>query len=202
VFTSGGKITLQTQLPDNLTTWMIDVVGITKDLKLGTARAYFTTTKDLIINPNLPTFLTIGDKLKLPVGVIAKNPNAKVSLKIYQGFKQQGKIDWQLISSQKITASQKAYFDLSLPQDKFYYDEIYLKFEATAGKANDGLQVSIPIRKEGFVLNQFSFTGAREIVHSFKFEDITSKVVYQLGVASVPIEAFNQALKYLLHYPY
>jgi len=49
---------------------VIDVIGISKGIQLGTARSSFVVTKDLIIEPNLPTFVTIGDALKIPVKII------------------------------------------------------------------------------------------------------------------------------------
>ncbi len=70
IITKGGKAELSFTLPDNLTTWVIDVIGITKDTRLGTTRKTFITSKDLVIEPNPPLFMTLGDSIDIPVKAI------------------------------------------------------------------------------------------------------------------------------------
>jgi uncharacterized protein YfaS (alpha-2-macroglobulin family) len=70
IYTKDGKATVSFIAPENLTTWLIDVIGITMDTRLGTTTAEFVVKKDLIIEPNAPLFVTIGDKLQVPVKVL------------------------------------------------------------------------------------------------------------------------------------
>jgi uncharacterized protein YfaS (alpha-2-macroglobulin family) len=58
-----GRVTLT--LPDNLTTWEIDSRGLTKDTKVGQARVRVVTSKDLLIRPQTPRFLVVGDQATL-----------------------------------------------------------------------------------------------------------------------------------------
>jgi hypothetical protein len=52
-------------LPDNLTTWDIDTRGLTKDTRVGQARVRVLTSKDLLIRPQTPRFLVVGDHAEL-----------------------------------------------------------------------------------------------------------------------------------------
>ena len=56
-----GKAQVKFTLPDNLTTWQAEAVGITKDTRLGIAYGEFTTKKDLMVVPLKPRFVIPGD---------------------------------------------------------------------------------------------------------------------------------------------
>ena len=202
VFTKNGKITLQATAPDNLTTWMIDVVWITKDIKLWTKRAYFKTTKPLIVQPNLPTFITVWDSIKLPISVLTKKDLWNISLTVSKWLENNWKITWTKIDKKQVKWNEKTYFNLKLWADKFNYSKLYLKFVAKASNEQDALQVKIPIRKKWFILHNFAFTGSKNTKINVKFEDIVSKATYSLWISKMPVEAFTKALKHLLHYPY
>ncbi|RPJ20541.1 MAG: hypothetical protein EHM33_28240, partial [Chloroflexi bacterium] len=54
-----GQVTMT--LPDSLTTWQVDVRGLTVDTKVGQAETQIVTTKPLLIRPVTPRFLVNGD---------------------------------------------------------------------------------------------------------------------------------------------
>jgi len=58
---SSGKARVSFTLPDNLTTWQIESVGVTKDTKLGVGYREFKTQKDLMVIPLKPRFIVPGD---------------------------------------------------------------------------------------------------------------------------------------------
>jgi uncharacterized protein YfaS (alpha-2-macroglobulin family) len=60
-----GKATVSFTLPDNLTTWQIEGLGVTKDTKLGVDYEEFTTKKDLMAVPLKPRFVVPGDQFSL-----------------------------------------------------------------------------------------------------------------------------------------
>lgn len=70
VYTNSGRAQITFIAPENLTTWLIDAIGITTDTRLGTATTGFVVKKDLIIESNAPLFVTIGDQFTIPVKVI------------------------------------------------------------------------------------------------------------------------------------
>ena len=54
-----GRVTMT--LPDSLTTWKVDVRGLTVDTKVGQAETQIVATKPLLIRPVTPRFLASGD---------------------------------------------------------------------------------------------------------------------------------------------
>jgi uncharacterized protein YfaS (alpha-2-macroglobulin family) len=53
------------KLPDNLTTWVIEVLGNTPDTKLGVQTTTIQSNLPIMINPNLPLVFGVGDKITL-----------------------------------------------------------------------------------------------------------------------------------------
>ncbi|GIW11446.1 MAG: hypothetical protein KatS3mg061_2503 [Dehalococcoidia bacterium] len=60
-----GEATFTVTLPDNLTTWRLTVKAQTEDSRFGQARYDVLSTKDLLVRPQLPRFLTSGDDVWL-----------------------------------------------------------------------------------------------------------------------------------------
>lgn len=57
-----GKAQVKFNLPDNLTTWQAEAVGITKDTKLGAGYKEFIAKKELMVVPLRPRFIIPGDE--------------------------------------------------------------------------------------------------------------------------------------------
>ncbi|MCX7753816.1 MAG: Ig-like domain-containing protein [Anaerolineales bacterium] len=62
---SQGKARLTITLPDNLTTWQIESRGLTRDTRVGQARVQLVASKDLLIRPQTPRFVVVGDVVEL-----------------------------------------------------------------------------------------------------------------------------------------
>ena len=56
-----GKAQVKFTLPDNLTTWQTEALGLTKDTRLGVAYHEFLTKKELMVTPLKPRFVVPGD---------------------------------------------------------------------------------------------------------------------------------------------
>ena len=65
-----GQVTMT--LPDSLTTWQVDVRGLTVDTKVGQAETQVVATKPLLIRPVTPRFLVSGDHV-LMAAVVNNN---------------------------------------------------------------------------------------------------------------------------------
>lgn len=81
---SDGRAQAFVKLPDNLTTWQVDVRGLTKDTRVGQASLQVVSTKQLLIRPVTPRFLVAGDHVELGAMInnnTASAVNANVSLK-------------------------------------------------------------------------------------------------------------------------
>jgi uncharacterized protein YfaS (alpha-2-macroglobulin family) len=60
-----GKAQVSLPLPDTLTTWLVQVRGVTDDTRVGQAEMQVVTGKDLLVRPVTPRFLVVGDHLRL-----------------------------------------------------------------------------------------------------------------------------------------
>ncbi|MEP7357165.1 MAG: alpha-2-macroglobulin family protein, partial [Anaerolineales bacterium] len=60
-----GRAIFSIALPDNLTTWRLDVRGLTTDTLVGQSIIDIVATKDLLIRPLTPRFFVVGDQATL-----------------------------------------------------------------------------------------------------------------------------------------
>jgi alpha-2-macroglobulin len=72
---SGGRALIEFPVPDNLTTWVVTVRGLTRDTKVGEAVTEVIVSKDLLIRPVTPRFLVVGDRVQL--GAVVNNNSAE-----------------------------------------------------------------------------------------------------------------------------
>jgi hypothetical protein len=73
---ANGAADVTVKLPDNLTTWVITLRGLTKDTRVGEAVKEVVATKDLLIRPVTPRFLVAGDHIELAAMVHNNTANA------------------------------------------------------------------------------------------------------------------------------
>lgn len=59
-----GEVSITFTLPDNLTTWQVEVRGVTANTLVGQAASQLVTSKDLLIRPVTPRFLVAGDHVR------------------------------------------------------------------------------------------------------------------------------------------
>lgn len=62
---ASGKATVTFKLPDNLTRWQIESIGITEDTKVGVSYDEITSQKDIMLVPIKPRFVVPGDEFML-----------------------------------------------------------------------------------------------------------------------------------------
>ncbi|GAB4536316.1 MAG: hypothetical protein Fur0018_26920 [Anaerolineales bacterium] len=68
---ANGEATVSIETPDSLTTWVLDVRGITLDSRVGSAQAELVVTKPLLLRPVTPRFVILGDHF--PLAAIVHN---------------------------------------------------------------------------------------------------------------------------------
>ena len=74
-----GQVTMT--LPDSLTTWHVDVRGLTVDTKVGQAETQIVSTKPLLVRPVTPRFLVNGDHV-LMAAIINNNTLNQLSVSV------------------------------------------------------------------------------------------------------------------------
>ena len=60
-----GRAQVSVILPDNLTTWQVDLRGLTMDTRVGSAEMQVVSTKDVLIRPVTPRFMVVGDHVEM-----------------------------------------------------------------------------------------------------------------------------------------
>ncbi|HWC30083.1 MAG TPA: alpha-2-macroglobulin family protein, partial [Dehalococcoidia bacterium] len=60
-----GKASVEVKMPDNLTTWRMQVLAVSGDTLVGEATNELVSTQPLLIRPALPRFLRVGDSVVL-----------------------------------------------------------------------------------------------------------------------------------------
>ena len=73
---SSGKAHIEVKLPDSLTTWKLITVANTDEGSFGSSLKEVVVSKDLLIRPFVPRFLSNGDEVKLGAIVLNRNNNS------------------------------------------------------------------------------------------------------------------------------
>ncbi|RMF43826.1 MAG: hypothetical protein D6755_09920, partial [Anaerolineae bacterium] len=68
---ANGEALVTFETPDNLTTWVLDLRGVTRDTLVGAAQTELVVNKPLLLRPVTPRFVTLGDHL--PLAAIVHN---------------------------------------------------------------------------------------------------------------------------------
>ena len=74
-----GQVTMT--LPDSLTTWKVDIRGLTTDTKVGQTETEIVSTKSLLIRPVTPRFLVNGDHA-LMAAIVNNNTSNSLSVNV------------------------------------------------------------------------------------------------------------------------
>ncbi|MDP2670217.1 MAG: alpha-2-macroglobulin family protein [bacterium] len=150
VQTKNGEATLQMKVPDNLTTRVVDVIGITQDAKLGTTTSKLVVSKPLLIEANLPTFLTYGDTLQLPMKVITTQDSsllAETDITVEGTIKTE---DGRSFPLGKMTTkpNSRVVLPISVPDQVWDQTNLILELTASGGDEQDAVRQTIPLRTE------------------------------------------------------
>ena len=78
---SEGRGQVTVTLPDSLTTWNVDVRGLTVDTKVGQTETQIVTTKPLLVRPVTPRFLVSGDHM-LMAAVVNNNTDNNLTVNV------------------------------------------------------------------------------------------------------------------------
>lgn len=133
-----GNAEIQITLPDNLTTWVADLRGITKDSLVGQATQELVVSKPLMIRPAVPRFLVEGDHFQLSATV---HNNTSDPLDITASIIATGiKFDATTPNAQPITLTPNSQQTINWWATVENVDEVKLIFEAQSGELQDAAQ--------------------------------------------------------------
>lgn len=212
-----GEIILSFTMPEALTKWKFLGFAHTKDLKTGYLNGTTVTQKDLMIQPNAPRFMRIGDKFAFSAKIsnlsaAAVSGTAKIELIDAISGKD---ITSELIKEKKLlpfTAQkgQSALAEWQIEVPKGLQAVIY-RVIAEAGEFSDGEENALPV-----VLNQMLVTETAALwvrsnsSKTFKIPNLLSSgdsktlqhQQFTLEITSNPAWYAIQALPYLMEYPH
>ncbi len=81
-----GDVTVQFTLPESNTTWKLQALAHTSDMKCGVMTSEVVSSKPLMVSPNLPRFMREGDEVTISTQVINHSKEAisgKVRLELF-----------------------------------------------------------------------------------------------------------------------
>jgi uncharacterized protein YfaS (alpha-2-macroglobulin family) len=201
-----GKARLRFILPDNLTRWQIEALGLTKDTKTGVGYQEFTSRKDLMVVPLKPRFTVPGDIFHIGAKIFNQT-NGKQKLNVK--FESQTLVlqDDKAQKTVKIKAnkSETIYFKVKSPLEKEKGEH---KFIVSAENKDFGdiVEQSINITEnDTYETTATANYTADTIVREYVF--LPDNVIKSKGSLSVKASAtlavfLSDSLNYLLAYPY
>ncbi len=76
-----GRGQVEIEMPDNLTTWVLRGVGVTKDTMVGEATVELLVTKPLLVRPVTPRFFVVGDEVQL-AALVSNNTDGNLETEV------------------------------------------------------------------------------------------------------------------------
>lgn len=146
---SNGEAEIKFTLPDNITSWVIDVESMTTDMKVGAKVSELRVSQDVVLNYHLPANLHQGDKLILPVYIYNYSANtisAKLQAEASTGMSI-GEFDpaLSIASNNSVSKMLPITVDAKAPNA----GKITVKVTSDSGELLDGMVNTLPIYSLG-----------------------------------------------------
>ncbi len=202
---STGHAQISFTLPDNLTTWQIESVGITKDTQVGVDYAEFKTKKDLMAVPLKPRFVVPGDTFMLGAKVFNQtDKNATVDVKLESGtliFTGESKKSVLINSGETKTI----YFEVEAPGTMRAGRHTFT-FTASSGAQLDSVEESIAITPNT-TYETVATANMTKDTKSTEYLYVPEEVISGQGGLTINTNAtlavfMTDALNYMVTYPY
>lgn len=196
-----GEAEIEFEVPDNLTTWKVLVVANDKTRKFGLGVSDFMVTKDIIVEPVLPEFLTEGDELNSKMVVHNKTANEQ---KIMTSIEAKGFTP--STASKEITIKgnekEKITYKLIAPTEGKY--DIFLKAKSSSDSDIVKYVMDVLPIKTLFVDGLFGHTVESKISMPFMLpKDIKAgSQKLDIKVSSTVLAGMRDSFEYVLKYPY
>jgi uncharacterized protein YfaS (alpha-2-macroglobulin family) len=201
-----GKAEVKFTLPDNLTTWQVESVGVTKDTKVGVNYLEFLTKKELMAIPFKPRFVVPGDEFFVGAQIFNQT---KETQKVKVKFESQTLILKERNSEKEIKIkpekSETVYFKVQTPPQIKSGDHKFV-ISAIAQSLQDVVEQSIKINPD----NTYEVTASSNYTPLSTFKEylfLPENIEKDRGELTIKVSAtlanfLSDALNYLLQYPY
>jgi TonB-dependent SusC/RagA subfamily outer membrane receptor len=211
-----GKIRFTFTTPESLTRWKLQLLAHTKDLNSTIKTLQSVTQKELMVTPNAPRFLRIGDEIILSTKIsnlTGKSKTGTAALQLLNAVTGED-IDAlfkNVVRNQpfKVAAkgSTEVSWKLTVPAG---IDAVQYKVVAKAGNYSDGEQNALPILSNRMLVTEtmpmYVRGGEAKTFNLDKLKNTQSTTLQHhqltLEVSSNPAWYAVQALPYLMEFPY
>lgn len=153
-----GNVAFSFTMPESNTTWKLQLLAQTKDLKYGYLSEEVVTSKPLMVLPNLPRFLRQGDEVTLTTQIINQSDepmNGRASLELFDPKTDQPVVC--LTKSQKpftLEAGSTTTVSWSLTVPASTDGLVGCRIIAEADKGSDGEQKLIPVLSDQILITE------------------------------------------------
>ncbi len=202
---ASGYAQVRFTLPDNLTTWQVESVGVTQDTKLGVSYNEFTTKKDLMAVPLRPRFVVPGDTFNIGATVFnqteeTRTINVSVSSETlaFTGAREDS------VTVPK-GESRTVYFPVTAPETKQSGSHQFT-FSAVSDQLADVVDQTIAITKNN-TYETVATANYTTDVKTTEYLYIPKEVISGQGGLTIHANAtlavfMTDALEYMVDYPY
>lgn len=201
-----GAATVSFTLPDNLTNWQIETVGVTKDTKLGIDYDEITSQKQIMVIPLKPRFIIPGDEFALGAEVFnqtGRQQTLTVDFTSETLVLNEGKLETSLTLNPK--ESRIAYFQLKAPSGTEHGSHAFT-LSAKNKEYEDTVEQTIPITRnntyEATATAHFTTQNSAKEVVLIPTEVVRDKGELTIATSATLAVFLSEALNYLVEYPY
>ncbi|HXX29586.1 MAG TPA: alpha-2-macroglobulin family protein [Myxococcaceae bacterium] len=196
-----GRAQVEFSLPDNLTTYRLMALALTRGERMGTGQSQVVVAKPLLALPALPRFLRTGDVAE--AGVVVHAPGGRI-----HEAEVRAEVQGLVLEGPSVTR-------VSLPdarprEVRFRFraeapGEAVLRFRVTGGGEQDGVEQRIPVQLPTSleaVAVSGDTTGARQEALQPPAGIRPDVGGLELTLASTALGGFSEAMRQLVDYPY
>ncbi len=211
-----GNVHFSFTSPEALTKWKVQLFGHTKDLKYGQWEGYTQTQKELMVLPNPPRFLRMGDQIVFSTKISNlsdKNLHGTVELKCFDALTMQPiDKDLSLVKTEQkfdvnAGGNTNALWHLTIPDQ---YSAITYRVIAKSEQFSDGEQQTLPVLSNRMLVTETLPMIVRgNETRKYSLDKLINQESNTLTNQSLTIEMTSnpvwyavQALPYLMEYPY
>jgi uncharacterized protein YfaS (alpha-2-macroglobulin family) len=209
-----GEITIEFTMPEALTKWKMMMFAHSKTMQTGYAEESVTTSKKVMLQPNMPRFLRQGDKISIAAKVINTTEeamSAKVIIKITD--EETGKVlNWLSSENNKMLnvpagGNASCDFMLDIPD---YTGVVSVAIYAIAGNYSDGEQNTLLVlSRRSLVTETMPITIRKAGAQKLEFTNLKNNNSKTLAHEKLSVEMSSnpawyavQALPYMMEYPH
>jgi uncharacterized protein YfaS (alpha-2-macroglobulin family) len=213
-----GNVILQFKMKEALTKWKLRIFAHTKDLQQGTLENTVTTSKDLMVFPNLPRYFRENDDIELTAKITNMNGLSgivKTKLELVDAITMEPLSTHLFVTSPEqsvpLSAGQSSVVSWKIHAPSLPTEAVTVRITAQTEQHADGEENTLPVLSNRMLVTETMPMMIRKGTEkSFTFNAMNSSLSsatatpyrYTLEYSSNPAWYAVQALPYMMEYPY